>query len=132
MSSPAIPAHSASFCRNPLQTLSDEYELRTTCMSKLLRISYLEHKNNGWVRSKINFLVRPQEPLLATVKRRKVAWLWHVTRHGNLSRTILQGTLQSWLCRGQQKKYWMTTSKGGHPCPCQNCSQGPPAEKTGR
>ena len=25
-----------------------------------------------------------------------------------------------------------TTSKSGHPCPCQNCSQGPPAEKTGR
>ena len=27
---------------------------------------------------------------------------------------------------------WWTTSKSGHPCPCQNCSQGPPAEKTGR
>ena len=25
-----------------------------------------------------------------------------------------------------------TTSKNGHPCPCQNCSRGPPAEKTGR
>ena len=25
-----------------------------------------------------------------------------------------------------------TTSQGGRPCPCQNCSQGPPAEKTGR
>ena len=25
-----------------------------------------------------------------------------------------------------------TTSKNRHPCPCQNCSQGPPAEKTGR
>ena len=25
-----------------------------------------------------------------------------------------------------------TTPKSGHPCPCQNCSQGPPAEKTGR
>ena len=24
-----------------------------------------------------------------------------------------------------------TTSKSGHPCPCQNCSHGPPAEKTG-
>ena len=22
-----------------------------------------------------------------------------------------------------------TTSQSGHPCPCQNCSQGPPAEK---
>ena len=25
-----------------------------------------------------------------------------------------------------------TTSKSGHPCPCQNCPQWPPAEKTGR
>ena len=25
----------------------------------------------------------------------------------------------------------LTTSKSGHPCPCQNCTQGPPAEKTG-
>ena len=25
-----------------------------------------------------------------------------------------------------------TTSKSGHTCPCQNCSQGPPAERTGR
>ena len=25
-----------------------------------------------------------------------------------------------------------TTSKSGHPCPCKNCSQWPPAEKTGR
>ena len=46
---------------------------KTKCMRKLLRISYLEHKTNNWVRSKINFLVGPQEPLLATVKRWKLA-----------------------------------------------------------
>ena len=38
------------------------------------KISYLEHKTNDWVRSKINFLVGPQESLLATVERRKLAW----------------------------------------------------------
>ena len=27
----------------------------TKCLRKLLRISYLEHKTNDWVRSKINF-----------------------------------------------------------------------------
>ena len=43
-------------------------------MRKLLRISYLEHKTNDWVQSNINFLVGPQE-LLATDKRRKLAWL---------------------------------------------------------
>ena len=42
------------------------------CLRKLLRISYSEHKTNDWVRSKINFLVGSQEPLLATVKRRNL------------------------------------------------------------
>ena len=66
----------------------------TKCMGKLLRISYLEHKTNGWARSKINFLVGPQEPLPATGKRRKHAWFGHVTRRNSLSQTILQGTLE--------------------------------------
>ena len=36
---------------------------KTKCMRKLLCISYLEHTTNDRVRSKINFLVGPQEPL---------------------------------------------------------------------
>ena len=45
-------------------------------------------KTNDWVQSKINFLVGPRESLLATVKRRKLAWFRHVTRHDNLSKII--------------------------------------------
>ena len=63
----------------------------TKCLRKLLRISYLEHNTNDWVRSKINFFMGPQELLLATVKTRKLACFWHVTRHHSLSKTILQG-----------------------------------------
>ena len=66
----------------------------TKCMRKVLCISYLEHKTNNWVWSKINFLVGLQEPLLATVKRRKLAWFGHVTRVDSLSNTILQGILE--------------------------------------
>ena len=44
----------------------------TKYLRKLFRISYLEHKTNDWVRSKTNFLVGSQEPLLATVKRQKI------------------------------------------------------------
>ena len=40
---------------------------------KLVTSSTWKHKMNDWVRSKINFLVGPQEPILATVKRRKLA-----------------------------------------------------------
>ena len=53
----------------------------TKCLRKLLRISYLEHKTDDRVRSKINSLVGPQEPLLATVKRWKLACFRHVKCH---------------------------------------------------
>ena len=66
----------------------------TKRMKKIILISYLEHKTNDWVRSMINSLVGPHKPLLATVKRRKLAWFGHVTRHDSLSKTILQRTLE--------------------------------------
>ena len=61
-------------------------------MRKFLCISYFEHKTNDWLRSKINFLVVPQEPLLATVRRRKLAWFERITRSDSLSKTIPQVT----------------------------------------
>ena len=74
-------------------------------------IFYFEHKTNDWVRSKINFLVGPQEPLLATVERWKFAWFGHVTRHGNLSKTILQGTLEDGRRGGRRRECWMDNIK---------------------
>ena len=99
------------------------------CLRTLLCISYLDHKTSNWVWSKSNSLVGPQELLLATVKKWKLAWFGHVTRH-SFSKTILQGILEGGQHRDQQSKW--TTSKSGHPCQCQNCSQQRPAEKTGR
>ena len=102
---------------------------KTMCMRKLLCISYLEHKTNYRVQSKINFLVSPQEALLATFKRQKPAWFRHVTRHDILSKS------SSWRVDnamvGQGNAGWIT-SKSGCICPCQSCSQGSRAEKTGR
>ena len=51
----------------------------TKCLRKLLRISYMEHKTNDWVRNRISFFVSPQESLLATVKRQKFAGLGPVS-----------------------------------------------------
>ena len=65
----------------------------------------------AWKWSKINFLVGPQEPLLATVTRPKLAWFGHVTRHDSLSKTILQGTLEGGRRRGQQRQCWMDNIK---------------------
>ena len=107
------------------------FEILYLQLMKLLRVSYLEHKTNDWVRSKISFLVDPQEPLLATVKRGKPAWFVPVTRHDNLSKTILQGTLEGGQRRDCRGNAGWTTPKRRHPCLWQNCSQGSSAEKTG-
>ena len=89
----------------------------TKCMRKVLCISYLEHKTNNWVWSKINFLVGLQEPLLATVKRQKLSWFGYVTRHDSLSKTILQCTLEGGRRRGRQRKCWMDNIKVGTSLP---------------
>ena len=44
-----------------------------------------------------HFLVGPQESLQTMIKGQKLAWFGHVTRHNNLSKTILEGG------RGQQR-----------------------------
>ena len=59
------------------------------------------------MRSKINFLAGPQESLLATVRRRKLALFRHFTRHDSLSGTILKDTLEGGWHRGRQRKCWM-------------------------
>ena len=70
------------------------HAFKNKCLRKLLRISYHEHKTNEHVRNIVTSLMGPQEPNLATVKRRKLAWFGHVTRHNTLSKTILQCTLK--------------------------------------
>ena len=77
------------------------------------------HKTNDWVQSKINFLVGLQEPLLATVRRRKLTWFQHVTHHDSLSKTILQGTLEGGQHHGQQRKCWMGNIKQWRSLPMQ-------------
>ena len=92
------------------------------CLRKLLRISYLEHKTNDLVQSKINFLVGPQEPLLAAVKR----WIFasfscyaSCQSLPNHSSGHLGGWAMMWLAEemrdGQHQRVEI-------PCPCQNCS----------
>ena len=56
--------NSSSVCLSlSLSLMSLSLCIRHTCLGKLLRISCLEHVINDLVRSKINFLVGPQEPL---------------------------------------------------------------------
>ena len=83
----------------------------TKSFRRLLGISWSDRKTNEFVRNQITLLAGPQEPLLATVRRRKLSWFGHVTRHNTLSKTILQGTLEGGRRRGRQKKGWMDNIK---------------------
>ena len=76
------------------------------CLRRLLGISYRDRKTNEFVRSEVEGFVGKVEPVLTTVKRRKLAWFAHVTRHDSLSKTILQGTVEGGRERGLQRKSW--------------------------
>ena len=78
----------------------------------------LEHKTNCCVRSKIiNFLVGPQEFLLATVKmkkkkeRKKENMIWACHTPLQLPKTILQGTLEGGRRRDLERKCCMDNIK---------------------
>ena len=85
--------------------------LETKDLGKLVRISCLEHETNDWVRSMIHFLLGTQKPLLATVRRRKLAWFRYAKCHDRLSKTILQGTLEVGQRCGRRRKCWMDNIK---------------------
>ena len=81
------------------------------CLRRLLRISYMDHKTNDYVRAMVYIKVGPQEPLLATIKRRKLSWFGHITRHDSLCKTIMQGTVEGGRRRGRQRKSWSDNVK---------------------
>ena len=81
------------------------------CFRRLLNIPWQAHMTNELVLTQITSLAGPQEPLLATVKRRKLSWFGHVTRHNSLPKTILQGTVEGGRKRGRQVKSWMDNIK---------------------
>ena len=93
-------------------------------------ISYLQQYRNDWVRSKINILVGPQEPLQATVKRWKFAWFGHVTWYDSPEPSFRATWRVDDATVSRGTAGWIR-SKSGCPCPSQNCWW-PSTEKTGR
>ena len=106
------------------------HTLEVKCVRKLLRMLSLENKTNDGVEQN-QLPCGPQEPLLATVKRRKLAWFGHLTHHDSLSTSFMAPWRAGNATVGRRNDGW-TTSKSGHPWLCQNCSRGPPVQKTGR
>ena len=100
----------------------------TECMRKCLCIPYLKQKTNDWVRSKINFLVGPQEPLLASQRDPNLhgSGTSHDTTASRKSSFKAPWRVGDAVV-GRGNGGW-TTPKSGHPCTCQNRSQEPPAK----
>ena len=92
-------------------TLTAELEKRirtfeNKCYRKILRVSYREHRTNEDILEEITARTGKQEPLLSTVKRRKLSWFGHTLRHDGLCKTVLQGTVEGQRKRGRPRKVW--------------------------
>ena len=97
-------------------TLTAEMERRiqafeTKCYRRILGISYKDRKTNEFVIDEIHKHAGKQEPLLTTVRSRKLKWFGHTTRHTSLAKSILQGTVTGGRKRGRPKKAWIDNIK---------------------
>ena len=61
---------------------------------KLLGITYQERKTNVFVYNRMIELIGNYEPLLQTIKRRKLKWFGYISRHDHFCKTIMQGAFE--------------------------------------
>ena len=76
---------------------------------RLLGITYRQIITNVIVKEKIVSLVGNYVPLIAIVKKRKLCWFGHITRHNSLAKTILQGKVDRKISQGRPRLNWMDT-----------------------
>ena len=57
---------------------------------RLLEINYQQMKTNKYVNEAIIKLVGKFEPLISTIKRRKMSYYGHIYRHNSMTKTIMQ------------------------------------------
>ena len=84
---------------------------KNKCYRRMLGISWMDRKTNEFVQRGIKVRAGQQENLLGIVKRRKLAWFGHFSRHNSLAKTVLQGTLEGGRKRGRQVKCWADNLK---------------------
>ena len=97
----------------------------------------------------VAFVTWSTRPMFGCRARSASLWVhrnlfWQLSRDRNLhalgmshvttaSPNHLPGHIEGWaIAMVSRRSAWWTIWKSWHPCPCQNYSQGPPAEKTGR
>ena len=73
----------------------------------------VEHRPNQYVRSKVESLVGPKEPLLATVKRWRLMWFGHVTRHYSICKLSSRAPSIAFVGEGDNVRAGSTTPYNG-------------------
>ena len=74
---------------------------------RLLCITYRQRKTNDYIHEKMINLIGKYEPLLSTIKRRKLKYYGHICRHDGLAKTILQGKVEGKRKKGRPRNNWM-------------------------
>ena len=74
---------------------------------KLLGIKYQDRITNVCVCNRITMLLGTYEPLLKTIKRRKLKWFGHVSRHDDMCKTIMQDSVEGTRKQGRPKSQWI-------------------------
>jgi len=85
------------------------FEMR--CFHRLLQISDTAHRTNISVTQEVTSMIGELEPLIEIVRRRKLQWFGHVSRHTvSLANAIMQGSISGKRTRGRPKVcklYWV-------------------------
>ena len=86
------------------------FEMR--CFRRLLGIHWRDRRTNGSVLQEIKGKIGDFEPLLDTVKRRKLQWFGHVTRRpGTLAHTVMHGGVDGRRGQGRPRRNWVDDVK---------------------
>ena len=73
------------------------------CYRKVLRIPWIAHRTNCSI---LNELHLPTNWMYNFVRRQKLKYFGHVTRHNGLEKTIMQGMVAGKRSRGKPRQRW--------------------------
>ena len=68
-------------------------------------------KTNEYIKDVMISLIGTYEPILQSIRRRKLKWHGHTIRHDNLSKTILHGMVEGDRKCGRPKRKWIDDIK---------------------
>ena len=71
---------------------------------RMLNITYRQRKANVYIHEEIISRIGSYERILQKVKRRKISWFGHMSRHDTLENTILQGRVEGTRKKGRPKR----------------------------